>query len=152
MVALRSKILPLSKWMISSKWESCINWVAVLDQQLQPWLILHQADLTGMCLCFNVVIYGKSILAVIIGQQSLLIYAQDSLIRISITSSGASGRRRETNKMWMVDLGGSERLLKTQASGRRLEEGKAINLSLSALGDVINALQSKKPHVPYRYI
>lgn len=50
----------------------------------------------------------------------------------------------------MVDLGGSERLLKTQASGRRLQEGKAINLSLSALGDVIAALQSKKSHVPYR--
>ncbi|KAK1315569.1 Kinesin-5 [Acorus calamus] len=46
--------------------------------------------------------------------------------------------------------GGSERLLKTQASGRRLEEGKAINLSLSSLGDVISALQSKKPHIPYR--
>ncbi|XP_072960530.1 kinesin-like protein KIN-14B isoform X2 [Typha angustifolia] len=72
------------------------------------------------------------------------------LIRISLSSSGASERRREANKLWLVDLGGSERLLKTQASGRRLQEGKAINLSLSALGDVISALQSKKPHVPYR--
>lgn len=67
-----------------------------------------------------------------------------------MTCSDAPERRRETNKVWMVDLGGSERLLKTKARGRRLEEGKAINLSLSALGDVINALQRKKPHVPYR--
>ncbi|XP_042479638.1 kinesin-like protein KIN-14B isoform X2 [Macadamia integrifolia] len=73
-----------------------------------------------------------------------------SLIRISLTCSDAPSRQKETNKMWMIDLGGSERLLKTKAWGRRLEEGKAINLSLSALGDVISALQKGKPHVPYR--
>ncbi|XP_058107726.1 kinesin-like protein KIN-14B isoform X2 [Magnolia sinica] len=72
------------------------------------------------------------------------------LIRISVTCFNAPERRRETNKIWMVDLGGSERLLKTKSRGRRLEEGKAINLSLSALGDVISALQRKKSHVPYR--
>ncbi|KAJ9697644.1 hypothetical protein PVL29_006987 [Vitis rotundifolia] len=72
------------------------------------------------------------------------------MIRITMTCSDAPERRRETNKIWMVDLGGSERVLKTKASGRRLEEGKAINLSLSALGDVINALQRKKSHIPYR--
>ncbi|KAL4203122.1 hypothetical protein AMTRI_Chr01g102390 [Amborella trichopoda] len=72
------------------------------------------------------------------------------LIRISINCIDAPERRRVVNKIWMVDLGGSERLLKTQATGKRLEEGKAINLSLSALGDVISALQEKHPHVPYR--
>ncbi|KAF3444368.1 hypothetical protein FNV43_RR14060 [Rhamnella rubrinervis] len=72
------------------------------------------------------------------------------LIRLSITCHDAPERRRETNKIWLIDLGGSERVLKTMARGRRLEEGKAINLSLSALGDVIYALQKKKGHVPYR--
>ncbi|XP_068657808.1 kinesin-like protein KIN-14B isoform X2 [Aristolochia californica] len=72
------------------------------------------------------------------------------LIRILVTCFNAAEKKTETSKIWMVDLGGSERLLKTQAKGRRLEEGKAINLSLSALGDVISALQRKKPHVPYR--
>ncbi|KAG6632741.1 hypothetical protein CIPAW_13G179500 [Carya illinoinensis] len=72
------------------------------------------------------------------------------LIRLSITSFDAPERQRETNKVWFIDLGGSERVLKTKAWGRRLEEGKAINLSLSALGNVINALQRKKFHVPYR--
>ncbi|KAI3997763.1 hypothetical protein MKX01_007650, partial [Papaver californicum] len=72
------------------------------------------------------------------------------LIRISLTSFDAIERRRETNKIWMVDLGGSERVLKTRAWGRRFEEGKAINLSLSALGDVISALQRRRPHVPFR--
>lgn len=73
-----------------------------------------------------------------------------SLIRISITCFNAPERRREENKVWLIDLGGSERVLKTKASGRRLEEGKAINLSLSALGDVIYALQRKKAHIPFR--
>ncbi|GLU19622.1 hypothetical protein SLE2022_358610 [Rubroshorea leprosula] len=72
------------------------------------------------------------------------------MIRISITCFDAPERRRETNKIWLVDLGGSERVMKTKAWGRRLDEGKAINLSLSALGDVINALQRKKCHIPYR--
>ena len=56
------------------------------------------------------------------------------------------------SKLWLIDLGGSERLLKTNAKGKLLEEGKAINLSLTALGDVINALQNRQPHVPYRLL
>ncbi|VYS49205.1 unnamed protein product [Arabidopsis thaliana] len=72
------------------------------------------------------------------------------MIRVSVTSLGAPERRRETNKIWLVDLGGSERVLKTRATGRRFDEGKAINLSLSALGDVINSLQRKNSHIPYR--
>jgi hypothetical protein len=74
----------------------------------------------------------------------------NSLIRLSITCFDAPERQRETNKVWFIDLGGSERVLKTKASGRRFEEGKAINLALSALGDVINALQRRRFHVPYR--
>lgn len=54
-----------------------------------------------------------------------------------------------------MDLAGSEKVGKTQASGKVLDEAKMINLSLSALGNVINALtEVKKPgkeiHVPYR--
>lgn len=67
-----------------------------------------------------------------------------------MTCTDATERRKTSNKIWMVDLGGSERVVKTKAYGRRFEEGKAINLSLSALGDVINALQRKNSHIPYR--
>nr|KAJ0199931.1 hypothetical protein LSAT_V11C600319560 [Lactuca sativa] len=75
--------------------------------------------------------------------------SQLSMIRMSMTCCDDTERRKITNKIWMVDLGGSERVLKTKAWGRRFEEGKAINLSLSALGDVINALQKKNSHIPY---
>ncbi|XP_027189655.1 kinesin-like protein KIN-14U isoform X2 [Cicer arietinum] len=73
------------------------------------------------------------------------------LTRISIFRRGdASQAKTETSKLWMVDLGGSERLLKTGASGLTLDEGRAINLSLSALADVLAALKRKRCHVPYR--
>jgi hypothetical protein len=40
---------------------------------------------------------------------------------------------------------------KTGVSGQQLEEAKKINKSLSALGNVINALtDGKSTHVPYR--
>ena len=74
-----------------------------------------------------------------------------SLTRITIFRHGnGSEAKTLVSKLWMVDLGGSERLLKTGASGLTLDEGRAINLSLSALGDVIAALRRKRGHVPYR--
>ncbi len=54
-------------------------------------------------------------------------------------------------KLNMVDLAGSERAKKTGASGSTLDEAKTINLSLSALGNVISALTVRRiQHVPYR--
>eukprot|EP00614_Pseudopedinella_elastica_P001436 CAMPEP_0172586934 /NCGR_PEP_ID=MMETSP1068-20121228/6129_1 /TAXON_ID=35684 /ORGANISM="Pseudopedinella elastica, Strain CCMP716" /LENGTH=915 /DNA_ID=CAMNT_0013381825 /DNA_START=176 /DNA_END=2923 /DNA_ORIENTATION=- len=54
-------------------------------------------------------------------------------------------------KLNLVDLAGSERQSKTGASGDRLKEGAQINLSLSALGNVISALvDGKGKHIPYR--
>ncbi|XP_061700068.1 kinesin-like protein KIF3B [Syngnathoides biaculeatus] len=51
----------------------------------------------------------------------------------------------------MVDLAGSERQSRTGARGERLREAAKINLSLSALGNVISALADRKGgHVPYR--
>ena len=55
-------------------------------------------------------------------------------------------------KLNLVDLAGSERTRITGAKGKQLEESKKINKSLSALGNVINALTDSKErkHIPYR--
>ena len=54
-------------------------------------------------------------------------------------------------KLNLVDLAGSERQAKTGATGDRLKEATKINLSLSALGNVISALiDGKSTYVPYR--
>jgi len=53
-------------------------------------------------------------------------------------------------KLSLVDLAGSERLGKTGATGQVAKEGASINKSLSALAEVINALSTNNPHVPFR--
>lgn len=55
-----------------------------------------------------------------------------------------------TSKLNLVDLAGSERQGKTGASGDTLKEGCNINLSLSALGTVIDCLVKGAPHIPFR--
>ncbi|PPS03572.1 hypothetical protein GOBAR_AA17089 [Gossypium barbadense] len=105
---------------------------------LPPWSVNHYAN------------YHSEKMPADLDAKSVVFVAPLSMIRISMTCFDAPERRRETNKIWLVDLGGSERVVKTKAWGRRLDEGKAINLSLSALGDVIHALQRKKSHIPYR--
>ncbi|XP_042006939.1 kinesin-like protein KIN-1 [Salvia splendens] len=61
-------------------------------------------------------------------------------------------KERRYGKLILVDLAGSEKAEKTGAEGRVLEEAKTINRSLSALGNVINALSlpGRGSHIPYR--
>lgn len=57
----------------------------------------------------------------------------------------------KAGKLNLVDLAGSERQSKTMATGTRLQEAKKINLSLTALGNVISCLvDGKSAHIPYR--
>ncbi|XP_053680225.1 kinesin-like protein KIF17 [Anopheles nili] len=69
-------------------------------------------------------------------------------ISTSVVDNGTSIKRGKLN---LVDLAGSERQSKTGATGDRLKEATKINLSLSALGNVISALvDGKTKHIPYR--
>ena len=64
----------------------------------------------------------------------------------------SNGKKRfKTGKLNMVDLAGSERVKISGATGKQLDESRRINKSLSALGNVINALTDPKTkHIPYR--
>ena len=64
----------------------------------------------------------------------------------------SNGRKRfKAGKLNMVDLAGSERVKISGATGKQLDESRRINKSLSALGNVINALTDPKTkHIPYR--
>eukprot|EP00842_Homolaphlyctis_polyrhiza_P000824 jgi/Hompol1/1742/HPOL_001457-RA len=66
----------------------------------------------------------------------------------STVGDGLGSKKR--SKIHLIDLAGSERADSTGATGTRLKEGSAINQSLSCLGNVINALSSNMPHIPYR--
>ncbi len=57
---------------------------------------------------------------------------------------GEKGKKCKTGKLNLIDLAGSERLKNTGAKGKRLEECKNINQSLSTLGKVIASLCEKK--------
>jgi len=63
----------------------------------------------------------------------------------------ANGSKIRASKLNLVDLAGSERQSKTGAIGDRFKEATKINLSLSALGNVISALvDGRSVHIPYR--
>ncbi|KAK4878464.1 hypothetical protein RN001_010970 [Aquatica leii] len=74
-----------------------------------------------------------------------------SIFTISIEQISNDNETIRKGKLNLVDLAGSERQAKTGATGDRLKEATKINLSLSALGNVISALvDGKAKHIPYR--
>ncbi|XP_054162746.1 kinesin-like protein KIF3B [Oppia nitens] len=74
------------------------------------------------------------------------------IITIEHTEEGIDGQNHiRVGKLNLVDLAGSERQAKTGTVGQRQKEAIKINLSLSALGNVISSLvDGKSTHIPYR--
>jgi len=73
------------------------------------------------------------------------------LLVLSVEQRNTYDQSSKKGKLHLVDLAGSEKVGKTGASGARLDEAKNINKSLSALGNVINALtDGRQSHIPYR--
>lgn len=70
-------------------------------------------------------------------------------IRFELSSLTIEEMNRQ-GVLHIVDLAGSERLDKSGSQGTLLTEAKHINTSLSALSHVMQKLQEKSEHIPYR--
>lgn len=66
-----------------------------------------------------------------------------SIFLVTVFQRDTQTEAAKLGKLYFVDLAGSEKVGKTEAKGKVLEEAKMINKSLSALGNVINALTDK---------
>ncbi|XP_067097473.1 kinesin-like protein KIF3C [Osmerus mordax] len=130
-----------------------------LELRENPESGVYVRDLTS-CVCKSV----KEIEEVMnVGNQARSVGATDMndhssrshtlfLITVECSQPGPDGRKHiRVGRLNLVDLAGSERQAKTGVRGERLKEAAKINLSLSALGNVISALaDGRSGHVPYR--
>jgi len=73
-----------------------------------------------------------------------------TVFQLHVKGTHEDGKESTQSVLTLVDLAGSERIAKTNASGDRLKEAKAINLSLTLLGNCVRALAEKNKHVPFR--
>jgi len=94
---------------------------------------------------------NRSVGATLMNAESSRSHSIFSIVVECCSSKDDQKDRIRVGKLNLVDLAGSERQSKTGATGDRLKEATKINLSLSALGNVISALvDGKSNHVPYR--
>ena len=70
------------------------------------------------------------------------------ILQVEVTSGVGEAKHKAT--LYLVDLAGSERVRKSEVEGKAMKEAQHINKSLSALGNVMEALDQKASHVPYR--
>ena len=73
-----------------------------------------------------------------------------SILTIYINGINIKTNTKLVSKLNLIDLAGSERVSRSEATGNRLKEAQNINKSLSALGNVIESLKKKNNHIPFR--
>ncbi|KAF5356926.1 hypothetical protein D9756_006391 [Leucocoprinus leucothites] len=73
-----------------------------------------------------------------------------AILTIEIMMIDPSQQKTLTGKINLVDLAGSENNKLTGNDPSRMAESKAINQSLSVLGQVVHALNQGAPRIPYR--
>jgi len=72
------------------------------------------------------------------------------LLMIRIMRACRETQELTRSKILMCDLAGAEKIKQSDVSGHLQKEAIEINKSLTALGDVIECLTTRKQHVPYK--
>lgn len=72
------------------------------------------------------------------------------VLTVYVTARNLSTNTQIRGKLHLIDLAGSERVKQSGVEGDRLKEASHINISLTHLKTVIQALANKKGHVAYR--
>ncbi|VDO65183.1 unnamed protein product [Schistosoma curassoni] len=112
----------------------CISWLSFKDKPT----------------VFDVIDEGKANRHVAVTNMNEHSSRSHSVFMITVRQENLETQKKLHGKLYLVDLAGSEKVAKTGAEGTVLDEAKNINKSLSALGNVINALVEGSSHVPYR--
>ena len=110
-----------------------------------------QLPVRGEGECMRVALAGLSQRAVASTAMNAASSRSHCIVTLSVDRLYPDGGLK-CSKLCLVDLAGSERSSRTKAEGALLAEGSQINKSLSALGNVVNALSEggAKTHIPYR--
>ncbi|XP_050227782.1 kinesin-like protein KIN-14J [Mercurialis annua] len=113
-----------------------------------PDASMHSVESTADVLdLMNIGLMNRTIGATALNERSS---RSHSVLTVHVRGTDLKGGTVLRGNLHLIDLAGSERVERSEATGDRLKEAQHINKSLSALGDVIYALSQKSPHVPYR--
>ncbi|KAJ0402554.1 hypothetical protein ATCC90586_003904 [Pythium insidiosum] len=99
---------------------------------------LRQMDVESLTKALELMNLGRS--RQVVGANALNDQSSRSHVVYTMEIKRKFRNETKTSKLTFVDLAGSERVKKTQVDGTRLKESIQINVGLSALGNVINAL------------
>mmetsp|Transcript_37657 Transcript_37657/g.70406 ORF Transcript_37657/g.70406 Transcript_37657/m.70406 type:complete len:785 (-) Transcript_37657:95-2449(-) len=121
----------------------------VFVKDLSNLIVKSAADLRSV---MEVGQRNRSVASTLMNNESSRSHSIFTITIETAETATADGKEHiRVGKMNMVDLAGSERQSKTGATGETLKEATKINMSLSALGNVISALvDSKTSFIPYR--
>eukprot|EP00996_Jenningsia_fusiforme_P005681 NODE_66_length_3564_cov_104.388336_g58_i0.p1 GENE.NODE_66_length_3564_cov_104.388336_g58_i0~~NODE_66_length_3564_cov_104.388336_g58_i0.p1 ORF type:complete len:947 (-),score=174.35 NODE_66_length_3564_cov_104.388336_g58_i0:45-2885(-) len=67
-----------------------------------------------------------------------------------LSDSQSEALEKRSSRLCLADLAGSERVKRSGVDGQALQEAQFINKSLSALGNVVNAMYKEARHISFR--
>jgi len=99
----------------------------------------------------DVLAFGESNRTVAATEMNAVSSRSHSVFCIKLNQKHPDKTTKSSSRLFMADLAGSERVSRSKVTGAGFEEATAINGSLSALGNCINALTEKgRSHIPFR--